>query len=421
MQVALKEAIEQIKKAGFSHIKVELEGDIGRDGEQECSDCYGEGREDCDNCSGEGYVETGQYTRISDEPVREECDDCYGDGRIDCSECGGSGEMGNFMEEDTCEEYMKSHVPSDVLDRLTYGRFYEDGSVDSEFTFTVPIEAIEDVPVWMKAFIALSDECGGRLDVRGAGLHVGLIPTASNGVYPSRARLDSDGIANFKSEMTKLLPALFFVASAGHQSRDLGYRHASIGEDKYHAISTHDDTSLEYRVFETCYDKPEAFYDYVKVIANSLKFYADPTLKVKTLGKQFGFNDGDNVARFYNTPEQLRILNATIKHLKPRDKTYKKLKEERGVRFTISSLTQREKARMSEIRNDYREYRRHWLAKNGAPLTERQEMDVNRLVTDGYPRSEAVDLVRGNQGTLMSLTQFISEQLVRNYDEVVAV
>lgn len=421
MQTALKEAIEQIKTAGFSHIKVELEGDIGRDGEMECSDCYGNGQEDCDDCGGEGYIGTGNYTRISDEEVKEECDNCYGDGRVSCPTCDGSGEMGNFMEEETCEEFMKNHVPSDVLDRLTYGRFYEDGSVDSEFTFTVPIEAIEDVPVWMKAFTALADECGGNLDVSGAGLHIAVLPDTSGGRYPCTGHLNSAGIANFKSEMTKLLPALFFVASAGHQSRDLGYRHASIGEDKYHAISTGDDRWLEYRVFETCYDRPNAFYDYVKVIANSLKFYADPSLKVKALGKQFGFNDGDTVARFYNTPEQLRILNATIKHLKPRDKTFKKLKEERGVKFTISSLKQREKSKMVELRNEYREYRRHWVAVNGAPLTDMQERDVNRLVLDGYDRNEAVDSVRGHQGTLMSLTQFISEQLVRNYDEVVAV
>lgn len=421
MQAALKEAIESIKTAGFSHIKVELEGDIGRDGEQECSDCYGDGREDCEDCGGEGHIGTGRYTRISHEEVKEECDGCYGDGRVDCSTCDGSGEMGNFMEEYTCEQYMKNRVPDAVRERLTYGSFYEDGSVDSEFTFTVPIEAVEDVPVWMEAFCALADECNGEMDVSGAGLHIGLLPSASNGVYPSRARLDSAGIRNFKSEMTKLLPALFFVASSGHQSRDLGYRHASIGEDKYHAISTHDDTSLEYRVFETCYDKPDAFYDYVKVIANSLKFYSDPSLKVKELGKRFGFNDGETVARFYNTPEQLRILNATIKHLKPRDKSFKKLKQERGVHFTISSLTQREKTRMVQLRNEYREYRRHWLAANAAPLNPRQQEDVDRLIRDGYPRTEAVDLVRGDQSRLLTLTQFIQEQLVRNYDEVVAV
>lgn len=421
MQVALKEAIESIKTAGFSHIKVELEADIGRDGEIECDNCYGDGAEDCYDCSGEGYIGTGVYTRISDEEVREECQTCYGDGRTDCDSCAGTGNCGNFMEEETCEEFMKDHVPGAVLDRLTYGRFYEDGSVDSEFTFTIPIEAIEDVPVWIEAFKALSVECGGRLDVGGAGLHIAVLPNGSGGRYPCGGHLDRAGIANFKSEMTKLLPALFFVASCGHQSRDLGYRHATIGEDKYHAISTGDDRWLEYRVFETCYDKPEAFYDYVKVIANSLKFYADSSLKVKALGKKFGFNDGDTLARFYNTPEQLRILNATIKHLKPRDKTYKKLKEERGVRYTISSLTKRERIKMDELRQEYREYRRHWVAANGAPLTERQEEDVNRLVMDGYNRNEAVDIVRGNQGTLMSLTQFISEQLVHNYDEVVAV
>lgn len=421
MNAALKEAVEQIKSAGFSHIKVELEGDIGRDGEQECSDCYGDSRVDCYECDGEGYVGTGNYTRISDEEVKEECGHCDGEGRVECDSCEGSGELGNYTNEETCEDFMREYVPSAVNDRLTYGRFYEDGSVDSEFTFTLPIEHVEDVTEWMKAFVALSDECGGRLDVSGAGLHIAVLPNTSGGQYPCSGHLDRAGIANFKSEMTKLLPALFFMASSGHQSRDLGYRHASISDGKYHAISTGDDRWLEYRVFETCYDRPEAFFDYVKVIANSLKFYADPSLKVKTLGKQFGFNDGETVARFYNTPEQLRILNATIKHLKPKDKTFKKLKQERGVSFTISSLTARQKRRMDALRQDYREYRRNWLALNGAPFTERQEVDFERLVNDGYNRTEATDIVRGHQGTLMSLTQFLQQNLMQSYDESVTV
>lgn len=427
---ALKEAVEKIKAAGFSHIKVEMEADLGRDGERTCDYCDGEGREDCDNCVGEGYIGTGNYTRISDEEVMEECMDCDGEGLRDCSECHGSGNSGNFESTETCETFLKDWVPADVRQRLTYGYFYEDGSVDSEYTFTVPIDNIEDVLIWMKAWNALSEDIGGYMDVEGAGLHITILPDSAGGSYPcDQASLNSDGIRNFQSEVTKLMPALFFLASSGHQSRDLRYRYPTISTEKYDcpmdavAICTHGDSCIEYRVFETCYDNPERFYDFVQVIANTLKFYTDSSLKVKTLGKNFGFNEsGDSVSRFYDTAEQLRILNATVKHLKPRDKSYKKMKEERGVRYTIASLAMKEKQKMADLRQDYRDYRKHWMVQNPKPLTDSEELTVNRLVAETpLTRDQAVDEVRGSYGKMMTLTQFIQDNIRHSYDEVLAV
>ena len=424
MKAALKEAIEQIKTAGFSHIKVELEGDIGRDGERECQECYGSGELQCSNCEGGGYVHT---MDDNNNEYENECADCSGDGEESCDACDGSGNSGSFMDEETCEDFMRQWIREKhpgAEERLTYGNFYEDGSVDSEFTFTVPIENVEDVLLWTEAFKALAYEAGdGNIDVSGAGLHVSVLPATSNGRYPCGGQLPESNLNNFMNEVTKLLPALFFLASSGHQSRDLGYRHASIGYDKYHAISTHDATSLEYRVFETCYDRPEAFYDYVKVIANTLKFYADPSLKVSALGKTFGFNDGNECARFFSTPEQLRILNATVKHLKPKDKSFKKLKEERGVRYTIKSLASKEKAKIAQLREDYRIYRRNYLETRSRPLTERELADVDRyMVYESWSRRQAEAYVRGDTAPLMSLADFITKNLrPSHYSETVSV
>lgn len=427
MKAALAEAVNQIKAAGFSHIKAELEGDIGRDGERECEDCNGEGNYRCENCDSNGYV----YTEDNNgNEYENECAECSGDGYRDCEVCEGSGNAGNFRDEEFCEQFMLNWVEQnnpEAARRLTFGRFYEDGSVDSEFTFTVKIEDVEDVLVWINAFKALASECGSDgIDVSGAGMHISILPATSNGSYPCHDVLPRENIRNFTTEMRKLLPALFFCASADHRSRDLGYRHASIGEDKYNAISTHDDTCLEYRVFETCYDKPEAFYDYVKVIANSLKFYIDPSLKVSALGKKFGFTDGDELARFYDTPEQLRILNATVKHLKPKDKTFKKMKEERGVHYTIKTLSQKNKQRLAQLREDYREYRRNWLEARARPLTERQLSEVDHLmITENMSRGEAEGVVRGDYNrrntSLLSLAQFVENNLMMSYEETVTV
>lgn len=427
MKAALKDAVKRIKEAGFSYIKVELEGDIGRDGERECDNCYGEGSEDCSYCGGEGFVDSGRSTLLSGESVLEECSECYGDGRVNCDNCDGQGNCGSYMDESTCEEFMKSCVPSEVLGRLVYGSFYEDGSVDSEFTFTVKVEDVEDVIHWIEAFKALAEECSDSsgIDVSGAGMHIAVLPTESNGVYPVRNyAMPRAKVRNFTSEITKLMPALFFLASADHHSRDLGYRRPRVGEDKYNAVSTQDDTCYEFRVFETCYDKPEAFFDYVQTIANCLKFHADPTLKVKALGKQFGFNDGDIVARFFETPEQLRILNATVKHIKPTDKTLKKLKQERGIHYTMKSLTIKEKKERARLHADYLEYARKQREIFNTPLTEDQQAKIDWYMTQhGFNRDSAEREVRGYSGHVMgSFAEFLRHNMpLMDFGETLAV
>lgn len=381
MTSATKEAIQFIKNAGFTHIKFELEGDIGRDGDRECADCSGSGEYNCADCDGEGALETGSYTRISGDTIFEECSSCMGEGVGSCGSCDGSGNRGSYYDEDTCEDFMRSHVPPEVNARLNYGNFYEDGSVDSEFTFTIPIDNLDDFHHWVAAFKALAEqECGTNIDVHGAGMHITVM---RGGDYESLLPLPRARVANFTREVSKLLPALFFIASAGHQSRGLNYRRPQIsGRDKYSAIFTHGGRCIEYRLFETCYERPDAIYEYIQAIANTLKFYANSRLTVKELGKHFGFIDGHGaVARFYNTPEQLRILNATIKELKPKDKTFKKLKEERGVKYTIKSLTLEEKRELSEFRKEFGTYANNWHKIITEPFTPSQQREYDHQIT----------------------------------------
>ncbi len=419
MKGALKEAVEQIKAAGFSHIKVELEGDIGRDGSRDCYTCDGNGREECDECNGRGAVSTGQFVGTNSEEVIEECSQCYGDGMLDCDECEGAG-TSSGMDESDCQQFMRDYVTREALDHLIYSEFYEDGSVDSEFTFTIHIDHAEDVLQWIAAFNALADECNGSMDTSGAGMHITLLQGSR---YPrTSGEIAGTGLRNFQTEVSKLLPALFFLASSNYDSRGLDYRPASIGSGKYNAISTHDDSCLEYRLFETCYTRPEVFFDYIKTIANTLKFYTDPNLKVQTLGKRFGFDYGDKVARFYNTPEQLRILNATIKHVKPKDKTIKQLKKERGVFYSIKELQQAEKQRLEDIRDDYRKLRESFNEAVRAPLTDAEQADVDWYMSrDGYSRDRAIATVR-SVNNLPTLGDFIRRNLRSvSYDTMINV
>lgn len=399
----LEKTKQAIIEAGFSHIKVELEAQLQRNSdndESECYECDGRGYQDCSECYGDGALCTTETIGQNEREVWEECADCAGDGTETCSYCDGEGETrGEGSHSDSsCEDYILGQISSEARQALTYGRFYDDGSVDSEYTFTVPVEKAEYIVEYIRAFKDLAlNYIGNGFDVSGAGMHVSVIPAESNGSYPSYYRMDAEKMENFKTEVTKLLPALFFVASAGTQSRDLEYRSPCIARDsKYSAIYTHGDTCLEYRLFETCYDRPEAIFEYMEVIAKTLE-YMDVTKKVPALNMDFIFEEyGDRLSRFYDTPEQLRVLQRTLKYVKPEGKSMKKMKEERGITHTIGSLSVNAKRRVQRLREDYEQQNRMRERLLRQPLTEGQEKDIEYYMARiGMTRAEAEQRVRG--------------------------
>ena len=415
MKTAIKNAIKQIKEAGFTHIKVELEGKLDRNGVR-CTECRGNSRHDCNECHGRGFQVVPEGTEGAEyDDYRNrffiECEPCMGIGYHECGTCEGRGIVGGISVSEA-DELMKKSVPADVRRAMTHGHFYNDGSVDSEYTVTYPIDRLEDTEHWIKAFKAVAVRANGKgkIDVRGAGMHISLL---TSGSYPCPTSLNREGLMNFNREVTKLLPALFFVASAGHQSRSLRYRMPQISDtDKYSAIYTHRGRCIEYRLFETCYDHPERFYDYIQAIASTLRFYKDPTLRVKSLGKVFGFVDtsSSSVARFYSTPEQLRILNATIKEVKPIDKSFKALKKERKVNHTIASLSQKDKKKMAILRDEYRKYKKQWYRITKGPLTASEQREIDWLIAErGMGYDEARRHVRGRPATLITWDRFLSQ------------
>lgn len=438
MKEATKEAIERIKEAGFGYLKVELEANLGRDGESPCDYCDRRGEVECDNCEGDGYVETEDANGNVYHNI--ECYECSGEGMLACHDCAGEGTQDGYMELVDCERFMREYVGSAVDNRLIFpnyaiteieeqehngefNAFYADGSVDSEFTFTIKIDHAEDVLKWIEAFKALSDRIGNDLDVEGAGLHISVLPHESQGRYPvSGFRLDSAGLSNFEREVTRLLPALYFLASSGHQARALGYRRPEIGVDKYSAIGTHNGTCLEYRIFETCYDKPEIFYDYLEVIANTLKFYKDPQIKVKQIGKQFGLRTMNNtVGDMFSTPDQLRILNSTVKTIKPKNKSFKQLRKERNLNVTIKDLSAKERMKRIKLEADHKRITEVTKETLERPLSEQEASEVDWLMLNHQmTREQAISRLR-RVSPPMSLRRFIRENLsTREYDYQIA-
>lgn len=424
MSKSTKNSFERAKdfiiKAGFSHIKIEMEADLGREEEDdsyECDNCYGEGYVDCSECQGSGVV---MASRPNGTDIEVECDECNSESRIECDECDGSGnrESNESWDCDRCEEYIKDYVSDEARQALTYSRFYYDGSVDSEMTLTLPVKNAEYLVEYLEAFRALGEEIGNGIETGGAGLHLAVIPACSNGYYPAPA--DSLSLAkwrNFKSEVTKLLPALYMLASAGSISRELGYRTPQVSStEKYSAIYASHRSSLEYRLFETCYDNPETVKEYVEVIAKTLKFYHNPNLKVTPLEKTFDIADGDNnTSRFYQTPEKISILRTQLKYIRPEGKSISQLMKSRDVP-NITELKKLQSAKKKQLRKSWFADKKRIETLKKQPLTDRQVAQMKDLIAGrgwcGPISPEKAELeVRGIYREMPNLIDYLNQNL----------
>lgn len=374
------EILDKIAKAGVTNLKFELEAHLDR-GESfgshydDCDDCRG-GRVDCDNCSGRGVVTLARTTNGNSE-ITEECNHCDGDGYITCDYCDGSGRVeadNDDWSASMClayilkymgieySELMEGHTEDSSSARalglgdMSYAEFYNDGSVDSEFTFTLPIDKAHLAVKASEAIRALADEIGNGLNVEGAGAHITALWSDS---YPADTRLQADKIENFRTEVSKLLPALFLMCSPDGKSRGMQYRYPRVSRnDKYSAIYTHGDTCIEYRLPETCYDEPEMLWEYLSAIAGTLEFYSNKVIPMKELG--YVLPETYQVQGMYQTKAALKALNNGLTVLKPTDKTVAEIKRKRKVNVTFKDIARKEAKLMAEAARKYADYIRRW-------------------------------------------------------------
>lgn len=400
--MSVKSTVEAIKDAGFGYIKVELEAQLRRpyednDGEYvTCSDCDGDGHHQCEECDGEGYNEV-ELTRPdgSQSDITEEitCDDCYGDGHIDCNECDGSGEVyeeygseGDFGNVEQCQEFILDNISKEAKDALIYGRFYNDGSVDSEYTFTIPVEKVNLLPEFVDSFNKLAEAVGNGMDVDGAGMHIAVLPHESNGRYPvpSSFEMPSDKLQNFTTEVTKLLPALFLAATSGNFTRALNYRNPKIESDKYSAIHIVNRRALEYRLFETCYQRPEAIFEYLATIARTLEYYKDPSKKVEVQGKEYVFYDREGIKGFTSTPDQVRIIKKQLKMVIGKGVTLKSFAKARELDLSVQSRNKDYSKKLSRTRKLYKEAVADFKHRVSVPPTEYEREQIRDNERYGY-------------------------------------
>lgn len=337
-ETAVAEAIEFIKTCPLKgkFIKLELEANLERgDGD------YYEEYEDCHECNGYGEFDC----NVCDNVGVEVCEDCNNTGQTTCDNCGGDGQTENSSfnnSDDSCQEFILSSVSNDCRRAITYSTFYYDGSVDSEFSVTIPLDKPEYAIELIKAFKDLAGNLGNGLDTEGAGMHIAILsdPQGRYGRYDDNKILKGHW-QNFQSSVSHLLPALLFLASADHKSRGLGYRVPSVSNDKGACISLREDSVIEWRVFETCYDRPEMFYDYLCVIANTLKFYTAKRISLpffNKIGKLGLPDDGYGVHRFFYTEKHLEALEAGLAVLRPAFRTQAECYKLRNFKVSKAQL-----------------------------------------------------------------------------------
>lgn len=413
-QAVVVKAVDTLNrhKFGLTGIKIELEAQLNRrsDGAIECPDCYSGSiscpscMEDeytaCQMCDGDGLDEEGSFCESCDGDGEHYCRTCLiqgnpaGGGRLPCPTCEGQfrtfpkgrRDWSNLAE---CHQYILEKLePLGLAEEITdetearnlegwnrtlkakhplvFSRFYRDGSVDSEFTATIATDDPENVlllPKIIEAFKDLATANGNGCDTTGAGMHIALI-NGEGGKYPSDT-VDRTRFVNFKKSMTMLLPALYFLGTHKDTTRAMGYRRPGISSTEKHTAISYRGGAVEFRIFDTCYDNPEAVLDNVVVMKNAMKYWRKAYLSpgVHRICKQvkFGTDSDYSLGRLYCTEQHIALLNAGLERLKPSYYTIKELKKQRNFNITKQALKGTIKKAQAEAEIEYREYEQRFV------------------------------------------------------------
>lgn len=393
LEESVKAAIESIRTGYYkgTYLKLELEAQLDRGvdhGDSDsCYDCDGEGTIECSNNHEAVRDDEGN---LVDAPwggqlYEESCSHCE-EGYMQCASCNGHGDRDNDSNwnDGHCLRFIENHISQACRNATVYSRFCYDGSVDSEYMCTVPLsrEGLGFAIEYIKAFKALAKEIGNGIDVAGAGMHITVL-RSEDGRYPGgNGAIESVPYANFKTNMTKLMPALYLLASEDNKSRSLSYRQPGVERQSHgHAIAganSGNSGALEWRVFETCYRRPAMLLDFICVIAKGLSYYAPVVKPVKFRSKigKLEFADGGNehgVHRYFQTEKHLIALKQGLKYLLPDHRTESEVLRLRNFKLTPEALKRRDHKIFQRLEANWIVYR-----KTMKQEAERREANITR-------------------------------------------
>lgn len=468
------DAVNKMKNSEFkaTAIKVELEAQLGRGNSDEYCGYCDEGYQECESCSGDGvYCDDCDETGVveDDEGNEIECENCEGRGRVSCEDCDGSGSVtcgecgGDWQGSDTgdnrycndfileqlvkyglaepipdgeCYDYGRKYRPKHPL---VFSKFYNDGSVDSELTFTLMLDKPENImllPKFLDAFKVLAEHIGHGIDVKGAGMHMALLYD-KNGYYNKCGANNTcyyeklNCFANYQKSMNMLLPALYFLGTSNETTRRMHFRVPRIDRgdqtsSKYYAINFAYG-ALEFRVFDTCYDNPDVILDFVCVMANTMKYWRAKYIPFKMKGiKRIRFgNDTDyTLKRLYMKREVLDVLNGGLRILKPDYYTITELKKQRNFHVTKATVDSSERQRAKEVELEYKEYEQRFAwrieIRKTSYLSDALSALSNQGVASNKPpkdymkqaEREAAIRVKRLLGDKKDLKQYVSDRLM---------
>lgn len=406
LEESVKGAIEAIRNGYYkgTFLKMELEAQLNRgdyedEGDDECGNCDGEGLVNCEMTHAIVYDDEGNPRQLpwGGDQREDSCVECS-DGQVACSYCEGSGYRRSDNDDEwnngNCHNFIINHVSQACKNATIYSGFVYDGSVDSEFKFTVPLtwEGLGFAIEYIRAFKALARQIGNGLDVQGAGMHITIL-RSEDGSYPHRnGRIETVPFENFKQNMTKLMPALFLLASEDNKSRGMSYRRPGVQITSHgHAIAgagSGETGALEWRVFETCYRRPRMLFDFICVIAKGLSYYAPAVEPVKfrsKIGKlEFLDSDSQGLHRYFHTEKHLVALKQGLKYLLPDHRTESEVLRLRNFKVTPQALKRRDSKIIQRLEANWLEYRKVRKAEETSYI-ERYEREYRSL---GMPDDE---------------------------------
>ena len=276
----LREAIKRAQAKGVKCLKIELEAAVDPE----------------DYPNAEGYPCTNPSCHEGRAPLR--CKVCQGTGENEdgdeCEPCSGTGESTDFDQCGVCDGY--GRIPRDdsvsedyfyefettlrkslvdecdragltLTDVVTFLRVLPDISVGTEATITIPIDKVRFLDKVVECFVQTAEEYGNSIATdldatERAGMHMTLLWTKN---YPSTKRLSPACLQTFKQNVEQLKLALVYLGSVGGRTRSLGYRDLNTTGRGF--IDYHEDTCIEFRSFDPCYECPSQILDNFVVIS----------------------------------------------------------------------------------------------------------------------------------------------------------
>lgn len=261
---------------------------------------------------------------------------------------------------------------------LMYAKFYDDHSVDCELTYTLSIEDPTTallVPQTIDAFKEVCAEVSSYFATNKAGMHMAWL-NDPDCVYPVDQVRPYDNVRfkNFRKSMIRLLPALYFLGTPNSNTRQLEYREPKIEIANHHtgyerhspkyAAVAFARGSVEFRVFDTCYETPETVLDNIVVMCKAMQFWTRAYTRnhLPRIPKpvQFGREVYGRLASLYYTKEHLQLLEAGLNILKPDYKTVKELKAERNFTVTKKQVNDKLKDARLKARKNYEQYQKQF-------------------------------------------------------------